>query len=418
MQLSDSEKVASNYYLANILSWSMLGIYVISLNWYIANKIGNVAAVGWFYCAISASSLLVTPFFNSSISNPMYAGRIMWVSAIIRASSLLVPLGIEFFDPGQIGVLLLVLAVAVLYGPSSALYSSALDGILLRQLATEARVNVARRVVLIRQVSLTLSAIGTGFCISSSLIDVVGMVSVASIVGFCIVGLSWITPKSNGHTTIEFTQSTQETLSARILKGVRVIKITPLLVVPVIIYAFSFSISQLSNALLPVMALDLHKSAGDFSLVSSSWGVGALIAAFLGNVIHERLGHQQLKAIVLGLFGLLCFAFAVSVNTFVQIALFSLLGACFALIRIFVNAEVTKHTKANEIGLVNLAISNILNVTALFVYLIPTIAGSSKPAHVFAFWGILIVCTCPFFIFKIKNVQKLMNTKRIGISTT
>lgn len=387
-----------SYYSVNALSWAVLGIYTVSLSWLVLATTKSTASVGLFYLTASLSSLAITPFLGPFLEKATHIRSIIAMSAAARSVALMIPSMLIVFELPAVHVVSLVFLVAILFGPSNSVFGPATDGLMLRCWSGSDRAKIAKRASLIRQIALATGFGGAGIAvaavgaeITSAIAAVLGIVSAA----VCLSS-SYQTQAVSAHK-----DQRMPGFYVRLTEGLRLIRVSPMLLIPCVVTGLGFSISQMSNALLAPIIAGQHKSASDFGLITSAWACGAIAAAILVNASSVKSIAGINRFFVLLSLGLLSILFAATSSTFTQIAVFACMGAVFSYLRVTAASDIALHTPNEKIGQVQVALSNFVSLIALVVYLIPTLLDRLPPAVTFSIWGGgIVIVSLGALIFK------------------
>jgi hypothetical protein len=82
------------------------------------------------------------------------------------------------------------------------------------------------------------------------------------------------------------------------------------------------------------------------------------------------------------------------------------MGAIFSYLRISSGTKIALHTPSQDIAKVQLTLSNLISLTALFVYAIPWLLKSLAPALIFSIWGITIIVVSFCMLLSLKFFDK------------
>lgn len=402
-----------SYYSVNALSWAVLGLYTVSLSWIILATTQSTGSVGLFYLTASLSSLIITPFIGPFLEDAAHIRSIIVMSAAARSMALMIPLMLIVLEFPPIHVISFVFLVAVLFGPSNSVFGAATDGLMLRCYSGSDRAKIAKRVSLIRQIALA-----TGFGCAGITIAAVGAeitAAIAAVLGVVSAAVC-LSPSCQAQTILDHRDYRMPGFHVRLTEGLRLIRVSPMLLVPCVVTGLGFSISQMSNALLAPIVTGQHKSASDFGLITSAWACGAIAATILVNVSSVKAISGINRFFVLLSLGLLSILFATLSSTFAQVAVFACMGAVFSYLRITAAFDIALHTPNEKIGQVQVALSNFVSLIAIVVYLIPTLLHRLPPAATFSIWGggIVIVSLGVLIFKKISTARSSNHIEKRG----
>lgn len=388
------------YHTSNALSSFMLGLYAVCLSWYMLSKSNNPTAVGWFYCTASLLSLLITPFFSNYLINDKYTIKIFrWVT-VIRTSAFFIPSFLELNWLSAEVTVLCILIIAGLFGPSNTLFGSALDAMGMKDFSAEERLKISKRVSLVRQLSLTGGGLIAAGALAAQIMGITDLIAIGGLFS-ALAGLPFYKwPVSHHHAKSIDSGKLQNKVKFKVFQGFASLTQSPHLLPPALMFVLAFSASQMSASLLPSLMQSVGKSAGDYGLVSSSWGMGALAATLLLNLFPPKTNQNNIhSAWFLMVYGILGMVFCTLSHT-MQLALtFAAMGASFALVRVLANAEVMYKSDASHIGQIQLAISNAVSLTALLVYLIPTLFNALDSNTLYAYSNALMALMACVILF-------------------
>lgn len=389
------------YYAVNALSWSALGIYTVSLSWLVLSTTHKASSVGFFYLLASASSLLISPFLGPLLGKSKYTIFLILASATVRSVALTIPLIMAALNAGATNSL--VFMVAILFGPSNSVFSAASEGMMLRSWPPDHRSAIARRVGLIRQIALAIGFSSAGFLvaefgsqITSAIGAFLGMASALICLRFGNKNLE-VTPNATSY---------KRSYLLRLTDGVAIIGSTPMLLLPCVVATLGFSVSQMSNALLAPIVTSQQKSANEFGFITSAWAFGAITAALLMNISSVKPNKVVNWLLPLLLLGVLSIVFSHTQSTTAQIGLFTGMGAIFSYLRISSGTQIALHTPSEAIAKVQLTLSNLISLTALFIYTIPWLLKSLAPNLIFSIWGITIIIASFGMLLSLKFFDK------------
>lgn len=389
------------YYAANALNWGTVGLYTVSLSWLVLATTHRASSVGFFYLLASASSLLISPFLGPLLGKSRYTTLLILASATARSAAFAIPWILAALNIGAASSL--VFLVAILFGPSNSVFGAASEGMMLRSWSADHRSAIALRVGLIRQIALAIGFSSAGFLvaefgsqITSAIAAFSGMAS--ALICLCLANKNL---KSTQNAT-----SYDRSYFLRLTDGIAIMRSSPMLLLPCVVATLGFSVSQMSNALLAPIVTYQQKAAPEFGLITSAWAVGAITAALLMNMISLKPNKGLNWFFPLLLLGVLSIVFSHTRSTIAQIGLFTAMGAIFSYSRISSGAQIALHTPSESIAKVQLTLSNLISLTALFIYTIPWLLESLAPALIFSIWGITIIIVSFGILLSLKICDK------------
>lgn len=358
------------------------------------------AAVGWFFATASLASLLITPFFSAWLSNGLRTLSVFHGAILIRSAAFFIPalLNLHWFSDAL--TIPLILLIACLFGPTNTLCASALDALAMSHFDAEERRVLSKRVSLVRQLSLTGGSLIAAGALATPIMGITDLIAIGGLFS-ALAGLpffKWAVRQRQ--TSCAKDSKLQHKSRFKVFQGFASLTQSPRLLPPALMVVLAFSASQMSASLLPSLMQSVGKSAGDYGLISSSWGMGALAATLLLNLLQPKTSQFKIhSAWFLIAFGFLGVVFCTLIHT-MQLALtFAAMGASFALVRVLANAEVMYKADANHIGQVQLAISNAVSLTALLVYLIPTLFNALDSNTLYAYSNALMALGAGVILF-------------------
>ena len=387
------------YYAVNALSWSAVGLYTVSLSWLVLATTHKASSVGFFYLLASASSLLISPFLGPLLGKSKYTIFLILASAIVRSVALSIPLLLAALNVGAASSL--VFLVAIFFGPSNSVFGAASEGMMLRSWSAEHRSAIARRAGLIRQISLAIGFSSAGFLVAEFDSQTTSAIAAFSGITSALICLRFGNPEV-APTAISY----QRSYLSRLTDGIASMRSNPVLLLPCVVATLGFSASQMSNALLAPIVTSQQKAANEFGWITSAWAVGAITAALLMNLISVKSNKVLNWFLPLLLLGLLSIVFSHTRSTTAQIGLFMAMGAIFSYLRISSGTKIALHTPSQDIAKVQLTLSNLISLTALFVYAIPWLLKSLAPALIFSIWGITIIVVSFCMLLSLKFFDK------------
>ena len=373
-----------------------MGLYTVSLSWTVLSLTHDAASVGIFYLSASASSLLASPLAGLLLANPRHRHhrqRIILAAGAVRSFALLIPSMLQNLDLAAADRKTFILAVAVLFGPANSLYGAVSEGWLLDTTPAPARHRIARRVGLIRQVAFCAGLALAGFSIMKTSAETTS--ALAAILGMAGVLACLFPVRPHARSKDEPMSPWSRPAPSFLLRttaGMMLIRTMPALIFPCFVATLAFSVSQMANAsLAPIMVAHM-KPAATLGLVASSWGAGAIGAAMLANICPTLpTGSRSSYLFFLSVLGVSCVTFSATESTPAQMILFAGMGGIFSWLRIGTQAEIALHTPAERIAVVQLALSNLVSVTAVAIYLLPSLLNRFPPGGIFALWGAVVV---------------------------
>lgn len=162
------------------------------------------------------------------------------------------------------------------------------------------------------------------------------------------------------------------------------------LLLPTLIYSFSFGVGILINALLAVYVLnEMNGDAVLFSKLEAAWAVGGVLICLLlaggrGATLLKpgQSGYLLLSGLALPLLWILPLPILVALVLVV-------LGVMYNLSRISLDVRVQQYVSSTSIGRARGAINSIATGFGLLIYLLVGIVGDAfLPSHIFAGYGL------------------------------
>ncbi len=366
------------------------GLYIVVVGWAAVSLTESVAATGRVFLIGHLVLLFLGPFAGVLVDKFSHS-RILFVGQALNLAAF----GIPVLAP-QLGAQLTIFhlyVVALLNGIGVLTMAGALERYLANSTEPEARRRAIAFAGAVNNVSLVTGIFVAGYAIHYS--SITTTFAIGGVTCVLVAMLSQLLPPNHGPATSSASGSYWRSISEGMS---RIVSQRSLLVLS-LVTSMSFSVGQLTNALLPgFVKLDLNLESDALAILDASWACGGILCSvLLAKYILEVSSSARIACISLILLGFVTFIVSmVSILSFAAIFLF-LMGFFFSSTRIVADALTLDACPAALVGRVRLNQQSLTSLFGVAMYLSPTILGAQSSQQLFSLWG-LFICIFGFFL--------------------
>jgi hypothetical protein len=367
-------------YLAFLsLSFFFVGSSLVIVAWLAVDN-GSVATVGKVFFLSSFTGVLVATISGTATDSRNKKVILRSGLALQTCAVLTLLCGVT----RNINLDTSLYAFSVLNVSGMAIQAGAVDSLYQSLFVKEKRLTMSVRISLLRQIGLAigmgstgilLDNIGSYFCISLLLIVMIFRLILNETIISCLK-----------EEKVEFIPSTIELWKEGIQYAISDKKIF----LAMLGMALTFSVAQMTNVLIPGFVHgDLSEGSEVYGLLEMSWSVGGGAILFLAIFKKFSTKNSNLESYLLCFLGISMIIFS-SLRSVPIIAFFyAIMGGLFSLTKALFDGKILTFCSENMIGRIRAASSMLINLTGMFIYLIPSIIEISKVSGMYAAWGVI-----------------------------
>lgn len=299
-------------------------------------------------------------------------------------------------------LVLSLFAYTFLVTVGTSLNAGALDGIFQSAVPEPLRVIVAVRVSIARQLGIVAGTGLGGWLLHSFPTFVSATLMIGLVLLQCII-VEMVFSRYAHAPVI-----TKQRLLAFWADGIRSVWKNPPLTVSIVAVALLFSVSQMTNVLVPGFVRDtLHRGSDVYGLLETAWAAGGGVTLALAAIRSRSFSGGGREFIMLSLIGVLMIAFAFSRMVPILVALYASLGALFSLSRAICDGRILALARSEEIGRVRAAASMLTSLLGMMIYISPTVLGSDNTVQYYCVWGTVVsLCGAAMYLIACKAMQE------------
>lgn len=350
------------YIAASILTALGNGMHFVGVSWYLFQRTGSTAAIGWLLIVSTLPGVLFAPWIGALLDRWRDQTVCVWADVLRGLILCTLPLSMYFnaWVTETIYVTTFLMAIGNIF------FQPAVSA-LVRDISSKDHLLKAN---IIGNMSMQIGML-SGASLGGLLVAMhgAGTVIVLNIVSFFVSAALTLWIKSDYDKFAHYAQRTRLGFATEFRNTITYFNSKPFIIWLAVLQTFCFITLYVCNTLLPGFVVqELRLDSTAFGLIDAAWGVGALAGGLILPFTAKRLGRWRLASAGLMLLPMSLSLFATASGTAQAVAGYFMLGGVICMVRVNTDTILATEISHEYFGRIKSTITMMISYASLIIY--------------------------------------------------